>query len=140
MVKSVTVSMLYIKKNVTLYIIFKYPQFYGSAVYGYHSFQHSIMSLFGLFGGRTKFWPLSGFGRFVTHLFFMSFGLFGYGLVTALSVAVLTWSFKWSRAQMTYKSTLDAKDYEMIEFMIKQFKIITGMQKQKPVNIYVNKY
>ncbi|CAG5132501.1 unnamed protein product, partial [Candidula unifasciata] len=117
-------------------ILLTYAQFgylfYGSAVYGYHSFQHSIMSLIGLFHGHTQFWPVFGFGHFVSHVFFISFGLFGYGLVTALSIAALTWSFKWSRAQMSYKSTLEARDYEMIEFMIRQFKVITGMQKQKP--------
>ncbi|XP_035828345.1 polycystin-1 isoform X2 [Aplysia californica] len=105
---------------------------YGSLIYGYHSFQHSMTSLFGIMGSRTDFWPLFESQRILTHFFFLCFGFFVYGLTMALSVSVLMWSYKWSSSQMSYKTTLEARDYEMIDFMIKQFKLMTGIQKQKP--------
>ena len=109
-------------------------QVYGPFLFGYHSFQHSVGSLFAIIGSRYEFWALFEEQRIFTHLLFLSFGIFVYGLTTALCVTVLSWSYKWSSSQMTYKTTLEARDYEMIDFMIKRFKLIVGIQKQKPVS------
>ncbi|CAL1530708.1 unnamed protein product [Lymnaea stagnalis] len=105
---------------------------YGSAVSAYSSFQNSVASLFGLMASRTDFSQLLKHDRILTPMIFTSFGFCVYGLLTALCVAVLGHSYRRARGQVTYKTTLDTMDFEMIDFMIKRFKLMIGIVKQKP--------
>ena len=110
------------------------PQLYSSSVASFRSFETSMGTLLGVLGGRTNFSPFFDAQRVLTHLFFLSFAFLGYGIALCLSLAVLTWSVKQSREQMSYKTTLDTRDYEMIDFMLKRFKLLAGIDKPKPVS------
>ncbi|GFS21791.1 polycystin-1 [Elysia marginata] len=105
---------------------------YGSCVASFRNIGTSLGSLLGLLGGRMDFSPFFRAQRILTHIFFLSFAFVAYGLVLCLSLAILTWSLRRSREQMSYKTSLDTKDYEMIDFMLKRFKLIAGIDKPKP--------
>ncbi|RUS71984.1 hypothetical protein EGW08_020254 [Elysia chlorotica] len=113
-----------------------YAQFgyllYSSSAASFRSLETSLGSLVGVLGSRTDFSPLFDAQRVLTHLFFLSFVFVAYGVALSLSLAVLSWSLKRSREQMSYKTTLDTRDYEMIDFMLKRFRLMAGIDKPKP--------
>ncbi|XP_070182767.1 polycystin-1-like [Littorina saxatilis] len=106
--------------------------FYGRFVHSYRSFQNSLMTLFGVMKGRVDFSPVLEYQPVFSHFFFYSFYVFVYGLFVALVIAILQDAYKLIRSQMYFKATLESQDYEMIEFMIKRFKLWAGITKPKP--------
>ena len=113
-------------------------QFYGSFVQGYRSFQSSLLTLFGVMKGSADLVPALEHQRVFSHFFFYSFYAFVYGLFVALVIAVLQDAYKLTRSQLYFKSSLEPQDYEMIDFMLKRFKLWAGIIKPKPVSGIVN--
>ena len=69
-----------------------------------------------------------------TVLFFGSFVAVVFVAVMGLIIAVMNDAYKMIKCQMYYHNTLDVQDYEMIEFMMKRFKLWAGISKPKPVS------
>ena len=108
-------------------------QFYGSTQVGFANFWTTLTSLTGMLRGTYNFFPLLAVDQIFTHVFFYSFYAFAYGMCVGLILAILNDSYHFMKKQMYYKSTLDLQDYEMIEFMMKRFKLWAGIDKPKPV-------
>lgn len=87
--------------------------------------------------GTYNFHPLLDDEEIFTHCFLYVYYAFSYGLTIALIVAILTNSYSFTKSQMYYKATLDMQDYEMIEFMMKRFRLWAGIDKPKPVRSYI---
>lgn len=113
-------------------------QFYGNFVQGYHSFQSSLVTMFGVMKGSADLGPALEHQRIFSHFFFYSFYAFVYGLFVALVIAILQDAYKLTRSQLYFKSSLEPQDYEMIDFMLKRFKLWVGIIKPKPVSFIVN--
>lgn len=116
-----------------LYLFFF--KFLGNHMDGFENYWTTLMSLLGMIRGSFNFLPLLETDTIFTHCFFYSYYIFTYGLTIALIIAVLTDSYKTVKSQMFYKSTLDLQDYEMIDFMMKRFKLWAGFAKPKEVRI-----
>ncbi|XP_076458276.1 polycystin-1-like [Babylonia areolata] len=106
--------------------------FYGSALHGYRSFQNALMSMFGVMKGSVHLTSELEHQQVFTHFFFYSFYAFVYGLFVALVIAILQDAYKMTCSQMFFKSSLEPQDYEMIEFILKRFKLWAGITKPKP--------
>ncbi|KAK0047965.1 polycystin-1 [Biomphalaria pfeifferi] len=106
---------------------------FGANIQDYSSFEQSLTALLGLMFGQAVqlTWILQSF-PILTLIFFTSFCFIAYGMVMALSISILGWSYKRSKSQLYFKTTLEMRDYEMIDFMLHKFKLITGMIKPKP--------
>lgn len=100
---------------------------------GFEDYWTTLMTLLGMIRGTFNFFPLLAMDTIFTHCLFYSFYIFTYGLTIALIIAVLNDSYKTVKSQMFYKSTLDLQDYEMIDFMMKRFKLWAGFEKPKEV-------
>ena len=106
---------------------------YGQ-VSGFESVGNSIVTLIVMIRGTFDFWPMLDYQPIFSHFYVYSYYAFTYGLSIALVIAILNNMYKAHRSQMFFKATLDMQDYEMIEFMLKRFKLWTGIQKEKPVS------
>jgi hypothetical protein len=115
-------------------------QFFGNFIRGYRTFQSSLLTMFGVMKGRVDFDPALRYQPVFSHFFFYSFYAFVYGLFVALVIAILQDAYKMTRSHMYFKSSLEPQDYEMIEFMLKQFKLWTGIIKPKPVCIALSHF
>lgn len=93
------------------------------------------MTLFGMIRGNFNFWELLAYNEAFTHFYFYSYYIFTYGLVIGLLLAIMNDTYRSVKSQMYYKSTLEPQDYEMIDFMMKRFKLWAGITKPKPVSI-----
>lgn len=103
-------------------------------VYGFESVGHSIVTLIVMIRGTFDFWPMLDYQPVFSHFYIYSYYAFTYGLTVALVIAILNNTYKTNRSQMYFKSTLDLQDYEMVDFMMKRFKLWAGIQKEKPVS------
>ena len=101
---------------------------------GFDSVGHAIVTLIVMIRGTFDFWPMLDYQPIFSHFYVYSYYAFTYGLTIALVIAILNNMYKRNRSQMYYKATLDMQDYEMIDFMMKRFKLWAGMQKEKPVS------
>lgn len=101
---------------------------------GFENYWTTLMTLLGMIRGTFNFFPLLEMDTIFTHCFFYSFYIFTYGLTIALIIAVLNDSYKQVKSQLYYKSTLDLQDYEMIDFMMRRFKLWAGFEKPKEVS------
>lgn len=88
--------------------------------------------------GHFSFWTLMDSDRVFTHFFLYSYYAFCYGITIALILAVLRDSYRTTKGQMFFKATMDMQDYEMVEFMMKRFKLWAGIDKPKQVSISIN--
>ena len=113
-----------------IFIVF---QMYGH-VSGFESVGHAIVTLIVMIRGTFDFWPMLDYQPVFSHFYVYSYYAFTYGLTIALVIAVLNNMYKTYRSQMFFKATLDMQDYEMIEFLMKRFKLWAGIQKEKPVS------
>ena len=109
-------------------------QLYGSFLHGYRSIQNSLGTLFNVMKGVEDLSSPLEQHRILSHFFFYSFYTFVYGLFVALVIAILQDAYKLTRSQMFFKSSLEPQDYEMIDFMLKRFKLWAGIIKPKPVS------
>ena len=105
-------------------------------VMAFRSVLHSITALTVLLRGDADYLDdLLITSKAFTIMFTMSFvGLMMIALV-ALIIAVFTSQFHFAKSQTTYRNTMDTPDYEMVDFMMKRFKMWSGITKQKPVSI-----
>lgn len=101
---------------------------------GFASFQSALLSLMGVIRGSFDFWHFLHHWPVMTHVYFYSFYAFAYGLFIGLVIAVVLDTYKITHQSMFFKSSLDTQDHEMIEFMMKRFKLWAGITKQKPVS------
>ncbi|KAJ8318729.1 hypothetical protein KUTeg_003820 [Tegillarca granosa] len=106
--------------------------FYGAYIHGFENFELTLMTLFGVIRGNFNFWELLAYNEAFTHFYFYSYYIFTYGLVIALLLAIMNDTYRSVKSQMYYKSTLEPQDYEMIDFMMKRFKLWAGITKPKP--------
>ncbi|XP_062602087.1 polycystin-1-like isoform X2 [Saccostrea cucullata] len=118
-------SVLYLAHGMIAYL------FLGNHMDGFENYWTTLMTLLGMIRGRFNFFPMLEMDTIFTHCFFYSYYIFTYGLTIALIIAVLNDSYKTVKSQMYYKSTLDLQDYEMIDFMMKRFKLWAGFEKPK---------
>ncbi|XP_067672234.1 polycystin-1-like [Haliotis asinina] len=119
-----------------LLLLISYAQlgylYFGMTTRGFASFQSALLSLMGVIRGSFNFlyflrhWPV------MTHFYFYSFYAFAYGLFIGLVIAVMLDTYKITHQTLFFKSSLDTQDHEMIEFMMKRFKLWAGITKQKP--------
>lgn len=114
---------------------FPHFQMYGRIVSGFESVWHAIVTLTVMIRGTFDFWPMLDYHPIFSHFYVYSYYAFAYGLLVAFVIAILQSTFKVIKSQMYYKATLEMQDYEMIDFMLKRFKLWTGIQKQKPVSL-----
>ena len=108
-------------------------QMYGQ-IPGFDSVGHAIVTLIVMIRGTFDFWPMLDYQPVFSHFYVYSYYAFTYGLTIALVIAILNNMYRRNRSQMYYKATLDMQDYEMIDFMMKRFKLWAGIQKEKPVS------
>ncbi|XP_060598141.1 polycystin-1-like isoform X3 [Ruditapes philippinarum] len=105
---------------------------YGRFVSGFESVGHSITTLIVMIRGSFDFWPMLDYQPVFSHFYVYSYYTFAYGIMIALVISILTSTYKVIKSQMYYKATLEMQDYEMVDFMLKRFKLLTGLQKPKP--------
>ncbi|KAL5018772.1 hypothetical protein ScPMuIL_004494 [Solemya velum] len=105
---------------------------FGGAVAEFRSFGASLGSLLSVIRGSFDFWPILDSEPVFSHFYFYSYYVFVYGLTTGLVVAVLCDAYHTVKSQRFYKASMDMQDYEMIEFMMKRFKLWAGITKPKP--------
>lgn len=114
-----------------------FPQWFGQVVYAFRGFGESFVSLLWLCRGTTV--PtLTQMYSVNPHL--ASFLLFLVTATTAvilpaLLLSVLRSVYHHSRAQTRYCNTHDMQDYELVDLMMKRFKRILGITKEKPVSM-----
>ena len=107
---------------------------------GFDSVGHAIVTLIVMIRGTFDFWPMLDYQPVFSHFYVYSYYAFTYGLTIALVIAILNNMYRRNRSQMYYKATLDMQDYEMIDFMMKRFKLWAGIQKEKPVSCCLNNH
>ncbi|XP_071105933.1 polycystin-1-like [Haliotis cracherodii] len=119
-----------------LLLLMSYAQlgylYFGMTTRGFASFQSALLSLMGVIRGSFDFWHFLHHWPVMTHFYFYSFYAFAYGLFIGLVIAVVLDTYKITHQSMFFKSSLDTQDHEMIEFMMKRFKLWAGITKQKP--------
>lgn len=108
---------------------------YGQIVSGFESVGHTITTLVVMIRGSFDFWPMLDYHPIFSHFYVYSYYAFAYGILIGLVISILTSTYKVMKSQMYYKATLEMQDYEMIDFMLKRFKLWAGIQKPKPVSI-----
>ena len=108
-------------------------QLYGSTSPDFASFHSSVTTLLRVVRGHVDLVSLLDQRPVLTPVYFYSFYAFAYGISIGLVVAVLNDAYRTTRQQMYYKATLEAQDYEMVEFMMNRFKLWAGIKKQRPV-------
>lgn len=107
---------------------------YGRIVSGFESVYHSIVTLTVMIRGTFDFWPMLDHQPVFSHFYVYSYYAFAHGILVALVIAILQSTYKVIKSQQYYKATIEMQDYEMVEFMLKRFKLWSGMQKPKPVS------
>ncbi|XP_052761742.1 polycystin-1-like isoform X2 [Mya arenaria] len=105
---------------------------YGRVVSGFESVGHTINTLLVMIRGEFDFWPMLDFQPVFSHFYVYSYYAFAYGLLVAFVIAILQNSYRSTKSKRYFKSTMEMQDYEMVEFMLKRFKLWAGIQKQKP--------
>ncbi|XP_041364412.1 polycystin-1-like [Gigantopelta aegis] len=105
---------------------------YGSTIRDFASFHTAITTLLRTICGAMNLATLLEFHPVLTPPYFYSFYALTYGVFIGLVMAVLNDTYRMTRQQMYYKATLEAQDYEMIDFMMNRFKLWAGIKKQRP--------
>ncbi|XP_052069619.1 polycystin-1-like isoform X1 [Mytilus californianus] len=104
---------------------------YGRSIDGFETYWHTLTSLTGMLHGHYSFWKLMDHQPIFSHFFLYFYYAFCYGITMALIISVLTNTYKTTKGQMYFKATMDMQDYEMVEFMMKRFKLWAGLDKPK---------
>ena len=84
--------------------------------------------------GHFRFWTLMDNDSVFSHFFLYFYYAFCYGITIALIISVLNDTYKTTKGQMYFKATMDMQDYEMVEFIMKRFKLWAGFDKPKQVS------
>lgn len=108
-------------------------QWYGREVDGFETYWHTLTSIVGMQHGHFSFWKLLDHQPIFTHFFLYFYYIFCYGITIALILSVLNDAYKTTKGQMYFKATMDMQDYEMVEFIMKRFKLWAGLDKPKQV-------
>ena len=110
---------------------------YGRLLPEFQTVGHSIDTLLVIIRGTFDFWPMLDHRPAFSHFYLYSSYTFAYGIMIDLVTAILNNTYRTTKSQMYYKSTLEMQDYEMIDFMMKRFKLWAGFQKPKPVSSFL---
>ncbi|XP_035695282.1 LOW QUALITY PROTEIN: polycystin-1-like [Branchiostoma floridae] len=90
----------------------------------------SITAMVAMFRGQVDLDPCREAQPFLAFLFFTSYILVVFCIVGRLFGAILIHGFTAVRKEM-HRPAVERQDYEMVEFMIKRFKMWTGLAKPK---------
>jgi hypothetical protein len=87
--------------------------------------------------GHFSFGKLLDHQPVFTHFFLYFYYAFCYGITIALILSILNDTYKTTKDQMYFKATMDMQDYEMVEFIMKRFKLWAGLNKPKQVCVEI---
>ena len=107
---------------------------YGRIVDGFESVWRASITLIVMIRGTFDFWPMLETQPVFSIFYVYSYYSFAYGILVGLVIVILQSTYKLLKSQQYYKASLEMQDYEMIEFILKRFKLWSGIQKQKPVS------
>jgi len=108
---------------------------YGRVVAGFDSVGHTINTLLVVVKGSFNLHPLLDHHPVFTHFYMYSYYASTYGLFIAFTIAILQTTYRVSKSARYFKASMDTQDYEMIEFMLKRFKLWAGIKDPKPVRL-----
>lgn len=108
-------------------------QLYGRVLAEFETVGHAANTLLVMIRGHFNFLPMLDHQETFTHFYVYSYYAFAYGIMVALVVAILQSTYHTIKSQQTFKASIEMQDHEMIEFMLKRFKLWAGIQKPKPV-------
>ncbi|XP_013395471.1 polycystin-1-like [Lingula anatina] len=106
--------------------------FFGTTMSEFCSFSTSLLTLLASIRGHNNLDHLYQHQPYFTAIFFISFNVVAHGVIGGLVMATVLNIFKGVRAQIFYRNTLDVQDYELVDFMLKRFKLLIGITKPKP--------
>ncbi|KAH3864143.1 hypothetical protein DPMN_027157 [Dreissena polymorpha] len=105
---------------------------YGRVLAEFETVGHAANTLLVMIRGHFNFLPMLDHQETFTHFYVYSYYAFAYGIMVALVVAILQSTYHTIKSQQTFKASIEMQDHEMIEFMLKRFKLWAGIQKPKP--------